>query len=363
MKKLNLDKEQLYNLYIVQNKSVKETAEALKVSKHSVERYLVKHKISKAKLNYIHDTESFIKKAQKIHGLEHYNYSEVKYINCQTPVKVWCNIHKEFFFIKPICHLDKAGCKKCAKEKIKNSLSKTSSDFIKDAQIIHKDKYDYSEVKYMGNKVKVKIYCKKCNTYFYQTPNSHLNGAGCPTCFNKKRGDEKRKTTENFIKQAKSIHGDDYDYGRVKYINCNHKVEIFCKRCNTIFLQDPKSHLEGIGCPICKSSKGEKKIREWLSIKNVMYVRQKRFKGCKNKQQLPFDFYLPDYNSCIEYQGVQHYKPIKIWGGEKALKENQLRDQIKRDYCKEYNIKLIEIKYNENIEKRLESELFGKISQ
>ena len=88
---------------------------------------------------------------------------------------------------------------------------------------------------------------------------------------------------------------------------------------------------------------------------NIIYniKKKKTFKGCKSKKLLQFDFYLPKYNILIEYDGIQHYKPVGFFGGKKEFKETQMRDNIKNKYCKDNNINLIRIRYDENIEERL----------
>jgi len=131
------------------------------------------------------------------------------------------------------------------------------------------------------------------------------------------------------------------------------KIKIICKK-HGIFEQTPDNHInKKTGCPICNESKGEKEIRIILNNLNIKYIKQKTFNNCKNKRKLPFDFYLTDYNLCIEFDGIQHFKSIEYFGGEKVLKETQKRDLIKNNYCKENNIKLLRIKYNENILKKL----------
>ena len=102
-------------------------------------------------------------------------------------------------------------------------------------------------------------------------------------------------------------------------------------------------HTMSCGC-MCKS-KGELYIEEILQELNIDYERQKRFKDCKNKKLLPFDFYIIKHNICIEYDGEQHYKPIDFWGGEARFLERQLNDKIKNDYCSKNNITLIQIPY------------------
>lgn len=102
-----------------------------------------------------------------------------------------------------------------------------------------------------------------------------------------------------------------------------------------------------MSCGCLKISKGEDKIKNILFSLDINFIQQKTFSNLKYKSNLKFDFFLPDYNCCIEYQGKQHYKSIEYFGGEKEFKENQIRDNIKREWCKENNIKLIEIPYTD----------------
>ena len=88
------------------------------------------------------------------------------------------------------------------------------------------------------------------------------------------------------------------------------------------------------------------------------FEREKRFENCKDKYTLPFDFYLPELNMCIEYDGEHHYKPIKYWGGEEELKKIEKRDNIKNIYCSENNIDLMRIKYDENIKQKLKIKFY-----
>lgn len=159
----------------------------------------------------------------------------------------------------------------------------------------------------------------------------------------------KKITTEDFIGQAKKTHGNKYDYSKTEYIGANKKVKIRCKKHGE-FKQTARQHTDrSYGCPSCKESKGEKIISEFLKENKIEFIRQKTFKNCKYKSLLFFDFYLPLSNICIEYDGRQHYESIDFFGGEKGLKENVKRDKIKNKYCKNNNIKLIRIKYNQKL--------------
>ncbi len=134
----------------------------------------------------------------------------------------------------------------------------------------------------------------------------------------------RKKTNIEFISHAKLVHGQ--------------------------FNQMPNAHLSGQGCPGCNLSKGEDRVEKYLQSNSIEYIRQYKFDECKNKKKLPFDFYLPDINLAIEYDGEQHFNPVF---GDEAFIRTQFNDNIKNKFCDDNNIKLIRIKYDQNIEKKL----------
>jgi len=215
--------------------------------------------------------------------------------------------------------------------------------FIKRCKEIHGEKYDYSLVDYKNSKTKVKIICK-IHGIFESFPINHLNKKqNCGKCTGR------HTNTEEFIEKSKSIHHDIYDYSLVNYKRTHTKVKIICKKHNKIFNQTPHDHLSGSGCPLCRESKGENEISIFLENKNIKYINQHRFNNCKHKRKLPFDFYLQDHNTCIEFDGQHHFMAIDYWGGEKEFEKIKIRDKIKTEYCITNNITLLRIKYDDNI--------------
>ena len=293
------------------------------------------------------DFDLFINKSNSIHNK--YDYSLVKYINNSTKVDIICKEHGIFEQL-PSDHLNGHGCPKCSRNQ-----KLTNKEFIDKSNSIH-NKYDYSLVKYINHSTKVNIICKE-HGIFEQTPNNHLKGKGCPKC-----SKNKKLTKKEFIDKSNSIHGLLYDYSLVKYTNHSTKVNIICKE-HGIFKQTPNSHLKGTGCPMCCKirSNAELIIYNYLTYKNIDFVSQKRFEDCKNKNSLPFDFYLTEHNLCIEFDGEQHFKSIEYWGGDKSLETRQLNDKIKNNYCKENNIGLMRIRFDESISDKL-NELISKIT-
>lgn len=229
----------------------------------------------------------------------------------------------------------------------------TQQEFIQKASTKHNNYYDYSLAKYKKATIKVDIICPK-HGVFSQQPNNHLFGQGCVKCMGDRVRESRISNTEEFIKKAKKIHGNLYDYSLVKYKTGKDKVIIVCSKHGE-FLQTPFAHScpsMKQGCPYCKISKGEDEIEKYLIKNDIKYTREKKFNKCINPQtnkKLPFDFHLPEYNILIEYQGEQHYKKTNPFFEKRAggLKGVQYRDKIKKEFCKFKKFTYIEIPYTE----------------
>lgn len=191
------------------------------------------------------NTENFIKKAKDVHG-DKYDYSKVEYKNNYTKVCIICSTHGEFYQ-KPNSHLNGRGCPKCG-----NAIKLTKVEFVKRAKEVHGDTYSYSKVEYESTKDKVCIICPK-HGEFFQIPKEHLRGSGCPKCANFNRGLTCRLSLEEYIKRAKEVHGDKYDYSKVKYKISHTKVCIICPDHGE-FYQSMINHSRGMGCPKCGGS-------------------------------------------------------------------------------------------------------------
>lgn len=336
-------------------------------------------------------TEQFIADAKAVHG-DKYDYSKVKYVNRKEKVCIICPEHGEFCQ-SPGNHVNlQSVCPKCV-----NRYSATTSEFIENAIKVHGYKYDYSKVNYTRNKDKVCIICPE-HGEFWQKPNTHVSqGCGCPKC-----SPSYRLNTYSFIQKAKLKHGDRYDYSLVEYIDCEHKVQIVCRehgpfwqvpsahlagyncpKCSrrymdteyfkevagklhhgkydyslvdykgsqeyvTIicpthgeFQQVACQHLTGSGCPICSESRLEKYIRHILKQNHITFVSQKRFPWLRDDKAMRLDFFLPDYGTAIECQGIQHFMAVEYFGGDEGLKERRERDRLKENLCTRHGIKML----------------------
>ena len=284
-------------------------------------------------------TNEFITESNKIHKNK-YDYSLSNYINNIKKVTIICKEHGEFEQA-PKKHISGQGC-----PNFNNKKKKTNDEFILIANKIHKNKYLYDKVTYINSKKKVTIICKE-HGEFEQTPNAHIIGYGCEKCCKRYS-----YTEEEYIKVAKEKHQNKYNYSITKYKNAQEKIEIICNK-HGIFSQNPSMHLQGNGCPNCRESKGEFNIAKYLDNLGIKYIRQYKFDDCINKRKLPFDFYLPKHNICIEFDGKQHFITNEYWGGDINLQKIIINDNIKNKYCETKNIILHRIKYTDNIDEKL----------
>lgn len=213
------------------------------------------------------------------------------------------------------------------------------------------DKFDYSLLEYNGAHTKVKIICKNCGNIENKDPTNFYKGFGCLKC-NIRRPNPKQITKDQFINRSKIIHGEKYDYSKMIFIDLYNNVEIICPHHGSFYTK-PTIHMHfKSNCPECRTSKGEEQIGIWLNNQNKDYKFQYNVKI--NNSNHYFDFYIPKDNLIIEFNGEQHYKPVKFFGGDKGYTYLQERDKIKINYCIENNINILIISYSENLFQKLE---------
>lgn len=196
---------------------------------------------------------------------------------------------------------------------------------------------------------------KNCNEHVYLTHNecghkykvqvvAFNKGRRCPKCARNLK--LKKEEVKNRLKEKGFLLIGEY-------INANEKLLVKHIECeNEWMVKVSKIFYQNRGCPECKFSHGESFIRRYLKENNIRYKREKRFNDCRNELPLPFDFYLLDLNTVIEYHGEQHYKCIDFFGGEEGFNKRRMNDEKKRNYCKEKGIEYIELSYKlDNYEK------------
>lgn len=282
--------------------------------------------------------EDFVEKANTIHKNK-YTYTNVVYHGDSVKVFITCSIHGDFAQT-PSSHLQGHGCRYCMADdiKTKRKLLLTQESFVERAMNIHKNKYTYSNTVYKDSKTKV---CVTCPTHglFDITPNNHLRKKGCPKCVGRTLNHTDLVNTFN------NIHNGKYTYEKMTYKTARDKICITCPTHGD-FHQTPELHKRGCGCNTCNSSKGELAVEHWLKTHNIQYIKQYRFSDCKDIYTLPFDFYIPTKNTCVEYDGELHFTTWKSGAiGSKKLLDTKKKDAIKDEYCIVNNIRLIRIPY------------------
>lgn len=287
------------------------------------------------------NTSVFIERSKLIYG-DKYDHSKVNYINNRNKVIIICPEHGEYL-TRPSQFLQGHGCNKCS-----HTIYVNKDDFVVKAVSVHGNKYDYSDTCYINYNKPVKIFCG-IHGIFEQKPSIHLLGHGCPACglesikLKKTHSGIKpnlKYNKDNIFDIFKNVHNNKYIYNIESFINMSEKLEIFCPEHGS-FYQTGFNHKNGHGCSLCKTSMGEKIINKFLLDNNIFFINQYRFDDCRNILPLPFDFYLPDKNICIEYDGKQHFDKNSMYYS-KTLVDN---DNIKNLYCKKNNIKLIRVPY------------------
>lgn len=240
-----------------------------------------------------------------------------------------------------------------------NTLNKskrlTTEKFIEKAKQIYGDRFDYSKTEYVNARTKIVITCREHGDFLI-LPQHHLKNdgsakTGCSYCGKKAINRNKRFTQEQFLERVKSIEGISFE--KSIYKDKRSKIIVTCN-IHGDYNTTPDVLFKGCGCPKCKSSKGEIEIENIFKNLRIPYFTQQSFKNLSFKRALKFDFYLPYYNACIEFDGEQHFKPVKYWNGEKGFEDLQIKDRLKEDFCRIKNIPLLRIRYDdENIEKTI----------
>lgn len=281
-----------------------------------------------------------------------------KYINANTHIAVRCKTCGKIFEMSPKVILRGGGCKKCSSKKAAKRLKKSSECF----EIELKEKYPsiILKSKYTLMSENIAFYCEDCgNTFERKAADIYYNG-GCPICNVRNLPQHSPKTLEDFLEDVKKINPDiEYISG---YIKASERVNVRCRVCKHCWAPIGTSLTSGSGCPVCNKSHGERKIESFLKDCRIEYEPQKKFDDLigVGGGKLSYDFYLPDFNLLIEYQGQFHDGNVKMQPVF-DLKRQQEHDRRKREYAKTHNIKLLEIWYYDK--KSVESILSDYLTQ
>lgn len=258
--------------------------------------------------------------------------------------------------------MNKDACSHCASKKA-NEISKTNraNKYFKILDsICKKNKYVLITKKdeFKDIKMNIQFICPKHGIQTMMLDN-FIRGHKCISCSYESRFDSMKISKSYIKKYISQINGNTWLNPEEHTNTTDRNLKIRCK-CGNIYVTSFTNFVRaGINrCPKCsqKESSGEKQIREFLESNDIKFIQEKRFLDCKDKKPLPFDFYLPLYNMCIEFDGKHHFHNIY---GDNALHTTQFHDKIKDDYCLSHNIGMVRIPYWEgnNIDSILKNNL------
>jgi hypothetical protein len=292
-------------------------------------------------------SDDFVARAKAVHGERRYDYSRTVYVNAKTKVEIGCSACELVFETLPNNHTKrKSGCPRCA-----GTQKLTTEEFVKRAKEIHGDKYSYSRTYLANMRTKIDVDCQRCGAPMNIMPQSHLrHGGGCGKCSFKAMGEARRKTTDEFVKQAKEVHGHDrYDYSRAEYKGGRERIEIICpKEDHGSFWTMPSSHTSlKTGCPRCNYSHLETAIAKALDKAGIEYEPQWSFPDCKDAKRLRFDFWLPKLKALIEGDGKQHFMAVSFHGHLSDFEGGRRKDLIKNNYCRKKKHHLLRASFSE----------------
>lgn len=272
------------------------------------------------------------------------------YVTSQTKIKCKCKVCGYEWKTRPADLLRGHGCPKCV-----SHVSPTQKEFIDRLKQIN------SNIEVLGTYIKtdtkIKCRCKICDHEWSPTPHRLLQGQGCPKC-----AGVAKLTHEEFINRLQQVNPDIEVLGT--YINKITKILCKCKKDGYEWEATPSNLLQGSGCPKCSTSKGEKRIAQYLDNLGIDYIYNMGYfndlVGTGGGLMRP-DFVIPSLKIWIEYDGIQHSEPVNFMGAmsEQQIQEQfkivQENDQIKNQYAKDNNWTLIRIPFTEydNIEQIL----------
>ena len=281
-----------------------------------------------------------------------------KYEKDNIKVKCRCKICGFEWMATPSNLLQRKGCRMCHFNKLHNIKVKSHGQFIKELYEINKHIKVLGE--YTGMQNKVDCECLIHNEVFSMTGGHLLEGkTGCSECIKIRLHLGGLKSHEQFATELYLISNEIEIIG--VYNGAKEKIEVRCKKCGHIWSPVASSLLCGSGCPCCKRSKGEEKIERYLIKNNIEFEYQKKFYNLRNTLPLSYDFYLPDLNLLIEYQGQFHDGTASMVNKDLYFERQQINDKLKREYANNNNYNLLEIWYYDykNIESILDKFIYN----
>lgn len=282
----------------------------------------------------------------EILGEGDYEFLE-NYVNTKTKIK--CR-HKKCgneYLVIPAAFLRGSRCPKCTKKLMNLKMTKSQDTFEANVRAKNGDRYTLLS-KYVNCKSYIAIRCNTCGYEDTARADVLEKGRQCKNCLRDRYSTEYLKTTEEYGKEIYDTTMGEYElvgdytgvssYVTIRHNKCLHEYQVY-----------PFMFKRGRRCPNCNESKGESLVKKALDILGVAYKYQGNSSDLPNlNHRYSYDFYLYNADILIEYQGIQHYEPVELFGGEPMYKIQVANDAYKQQYALDNNYYLIEIPYTED---------------
>lgn len=265
---------------------------------------------------------------------------EGRYFKNTIPIKIRHSECGKSFEITPKSLLRHGKCKFCAQ-----NTQKTHEEFLTEfSKLCISDIEVLSE--YIDARTKITFRHSSCGKTFKRRPTSFLKRTQeCPFCTRARISKESATSHADYLLAISGIHNDKISIIS-EYVGYNHPIDISCNSCGSEYTTQARIPLQGNGCPVCRESKGEKKIKAFLQLNDIPFERNATFTDCSYVSKLRYDFKVAGSNLIlIEYDGKQHFEPVNFFGGQDVFRKIQERDRIKDKYCADNGIPLIRIPY------------------
>ena len=252
--------------------------------------------------------------------------------------------------------LQSSGCPICTSQRVakirnkKNTLTK--GQIIKRFKLVHGDRYDYSSIEPNGTISVVKIKCEK-HGVFEQKVSTHFSGKGCPDCGLEQKAVNATLGQGEIYQRLIDLNGKIFVYPPNCGLSLLNPMPIICRE-HGLFYQPLRIHLKGNGCSECSQSLGAKRVSNWLREHGIEYQVEFNIPAGKKGQPLRADFFLPDYDLFIEYDGEQHFRPVSLYSTneETALEvfnQQKERDKAKDDWIRQNGFDLLRIRFDQDV--------------
>lgn len=277
---------------------------------------------------------------QKVYDLIGTEYTFLDdYVNTKVKLKVRHNSCGNEYYINPSGFIKGSRCLVCSHEQGTKKHTKPQDVFDEEVLRLHNGAYTFLEP-YVNTYTSLIVKHNICGETYRVAPRDFVKGTQCRSCVNKSRV----KTQAQWDKEVYTLVQSEYTFLE-DYVSDSTKISVRHNTCGMEYQVKPNNFLNGTRCPHCIESQGERLVASYLNMRDISYIPQKEFDDLRDRARLSYDFYIPSHNLLIEYQGEQHYHPVKYFGGKKTFKRQQKHDEMKRCYAIEKGYNLVEIHY------------------